>query len=61
MKLDPFPRPKMKAVMKSMVLAKLYSSTSTGFCSIAADSRNGKMREKIIIWEILCISGEDWR
>lgn len=49
----------MKAVMKSMVLAWLKSSTSTGFCWMAADSRTGKMREKIIVWEILCISGED--
>lgn len=51
----------MKAVMKSMVLPKLNSRTSTGICSIATVSRNGKMREKIIVWEILWISGEDWR
>ena len=51
----------MNAVMKSMAFAWLTSSTSTGFCSIAADSKCGKMREKIMVWEILSISGEDWR
>ena len=60
-KLDPFSRPKMKAVMKSMAIAWPSPSTSRGFCSVAADSRIGKMREKIIVWEILCISGEDCR
>lgn len=48
-KLDPFCRPNMKAVMKSMVLAWFKSSTSMGFCSTTADSRSGKRREKIIV------------
>ena len=60
-KLVPFCRPKMKAVIKSMAIAWFSPSTSRDFCSVAADSRSGKMREKIIVWEILCISGEDCR
>lgn len=32
-----------------------------GFCSTTADSKVGKMREKIIALEILCSSGEDCR
>ena len=60
-KLVPFCRPKMKAVMKSMAMAWPSPSTSRGFCSVAADSRSGKTWEKMIVWEILCISGEDCR
>ena len=51
----------MKAMMKSMAAAWLRSSTSTGFCSAAADSKTGSKREKITVWEILCNSGEDCR
>ena len=61
MKLVPFCRPKINATMKSMAIAWLKSSTSTGFCSMAADSKSGKTREKIMVREILSISGEDWR
>ena len=60
-KLVPFCRPKMKAEIKSMAIAWPSPSTSRDFCSVAADSRSGKRREKIIVWEILCISGEDCR
>ena len=59
MKLVPFCRPNMKAEIKSMALAWLKSSTSMGFCSMAADSRTGKKREKMRSWDILCNSGED--
>ena len=51
----------MKALMKSMVTAWFRWSTSTGFCSTAADSKTGNKRENMIVWEILCSSGEDWR
>ena len=51
----------MKAMMKSMAAAWLRSSTSTGFCSAAADSKTGSKREKMIVWEILCSSDEDCR
>ena len=59
MKLVPFCRPNMKAMMKSMAAAWLKSSTSTGFCSMAADSKTGSKRAKMIVWEILCRSGDD--
>ena len=61
MKFVPLCRPNMKAMMKSMAAAWLRSSTSTGFCSAAADSKTGSKREKMIVWEILCSSGEDCR
>ena len=51
----------MKAAMKSMALAWLKSSTSTGLCSLAADSSSGKKRERMIVWDILCSSGDDCR
>lgn len=61
MKFDPFCRPNMKAVMKSMALEWLSSRTSTGSFLAAADPRMGKRREKMIVWEIFSISGEDCR
>ncbi len=61
MKFVPFCRPKMKAAMKSMARAWFRSSTSTGLCSMAADSKAGKRREKMMVCDILCISGEDCR
>lgn len=61
MKFDPFCRPNMKAVIKSMALEWLNSSTSTGSFLAAADSKAGKMREKMIVWAIFSNSGEDWR
>ena len=61
MKLVMFREPKMKAEMKSIIVAKFNPSTSTGFCSVAAISRSGRKREKMIVWAILCSSGEDCR
>lgn len=49
----------MKAMMKSIVLEKFSSRTSRGWRFVEASSRRGRRREKIIVLEIWCTSGED--
>ncbi len=51
----------MKAMMKSIVLEKLSSRTSSGSFLSEAVARSGRRRSKIIVCEILWTSGDDWR
>ena len=61
MKLVPFCSPKMNAMMKSIVLEKFNSSTSSGCLLLAASSSRGRSRSKIMTLEIVWTSAEDWR
>lgn len=49
----------MKAMMKSIVLEKFSSRTSSGWRLVEASSKRGRRRENIIVLEIWWSSGDD--